>query len=298
MTLERADWAALEEISRTEAESYAAFLHGHPIQTIRIKERDVAFCLSGKGEPAVLIFAGGWGGPELSYETILALEDGHRVIVIDTDSISRPSELAEVADGLMDRLGIDRIALVGQSLAGILGQVYFRRRPERVAGMVLALTPAPHKKNARRWALALIQVLPLSLFRVLLARSLKRLSRTTKPIPEDVSERLAFKGTFTARMFRSYATRRKLTGVLKLAFALSAAGDYTPEELGSWPGKLLVITSPDDPYHRDIAVFSDAFPRTEIVKLPEGYGHIAPQVFREEFFTAIRDFLGSLRAPT
>jgi len=297
MTLDQADWAALEEISRTETERYAAFLRGHPIQTIRIKERDVAYCLSGTGEPAVLIFAGGWGGPDLSYETILALENRHRVIVIDTDSISRPSELAEVADGLMDRLGIDRIALVGQSLAGILGQVYFRRRPERVAGMALALTPAPHERKARKWALALIQIIPLSLFRLLLSRSLKRLSRTTKPIPGDVSERLAFKGALATRIFRSYATRRKLLGVLKLAFALSAAGDYTPEELGSWPGKLLVITSPDDPSHRDIAVFSDVFPRTEIVKLPEGYGHIAPQVFREEFFTAIRDFLGTIRSP-
>lgn len=264
---------------------------------MRIKEREVAFCLSGAGEPAVLIFAGGWGGPELSYETILALEDKHRVIVIDADSIGRASELAEVADAFLDRLGIGPVALVGQSLAGILGQVYFRRRPERVAGMVLALTPAPHKKNARKWAIALIQVLPLSLFRILLARSLKRLSRTAKPIPDALSERLAFKGALTARMFRSYATRRKLLGILKLAFALSAAGEYTRDELGSWLGKLLVITSPDDPYHADIAVFRDVFPRAEIVSLPEGYGHLAPQVFREEFFTVIRDFLGTLRAP-
>lgn len=33
-------------------------------------------------------------------------------------------------------MGIGQITLVGQSLAGILGQVYFRRRPERVVSTV------------------------------------------------------------------------------------------------------------------------------------------------------------------
>lgn len=294
MTLDQKDWASLEGISRSETAKFADFLRRHPVQEIRLKERDVAFSLSGTGEPAVLIFAGGWGGPDLVYETTLALEDRHRVIVIDAGSISRPSELADATDALLDKLGVGRVALVGQSLGGILGQIYFRLRPGRVAGLALALTPAPRQKKAKRWALALIQVLPLSLFRLLMARSMKSLSRTAKPVPEALSERLAFKMALTARMFRSYATRRKLLGVLKLAFALSAAGDYTREELEGWPGKLLVITSPDDPYNGDIGIFQNAFPRTEVFRLPEGYGHVAPQVFREEFFTAIRDFLGSL----
>jgi hypothetical protein len=51
------------------------------------------------------------------------------------------------------------------------------------------------------------------------------------------------------------------------------------------------ITSPDDPYHGDAQLLQDAFPRTEVVTLPEGYGHIVPQVHRQEFFSAIRGFL-------
>jgi pimeloyl-ACP methyl ester carboxylesterase len=290
------DWKTLESVSNGETERFRAFLSGHPVRQVNVGGGNVATCQSGHGEPTVLIFAGGWGGPELLYETILALEDRHRVIVIDAGPIHRPAELAEVTDAILDKEGIGRVALVGQSLSGILGQVYFRRRPGRVTGMVLALTTAPRRKKAKKWALTLVRLVPLSLFRLLLARSLKRLSRTEKPIPEEAAERLAFKGAFTVMMFRSYATRRKLLGVLQLAFALSAAGDYSREELGRWPGKLLVITSPDDPYHGDTKIFQEVFSSTEVVSLPGGYGHIAPQVHRREFFSAIRDFLATLGA--
>jgi len=285
------DWEALESISKVETERFREFIHTHPIQEITVGERNVTFCISGKGDPAVLIFTGAWGGPELAYETILALEDRHRVIVIDVGSIDHPTNLAEITDTILDQEGINRVAIVGQSVSGILGQVYFRQKPGRVDRMVLALTPAPHQKKAKKWALALIQKIPLFLFRLMLAKSLKRLSRTIKPIPEEATERLAFKGALMARIFRGYATRKKLLGMLKLAFALSSAGDYTKEEVSGWPGKLLVITSPDDPYYKDTQVFQEVFPSTEVVTLAEGFGHVAAQVFRQMFFSAIQSFL-------
>jgi pimeloyl-ACP methyl ester carboxylesterase len=239
----------------------------------------------------VLIFTGGWGGPELAYETILTLEKNHRVIVIDVGSIDQPAEMVEVAETIMDQEGISKVAVVGQSISGILGQVFFRQKPERVDRMVLALTPAPHQEKARKWALSLIQKIPLFLFRLMLAKSLRRLSRTDKPIPEEVAERLSFKQLFTGMIFRGYATQKKLVGVLRLAFALSSAGDYSKEEVSGWSGKLLVITSPDDPYYKDTPLFQEVFPRTEVVTLEEGFGHVAPQVFQKSFFSAIQDFL-------
>ena len=289
------DWEALEGVSRMETERFRQFLRNHPIRETPFGEGDVSFYVGGKGAPTVLIYAGGWGGPELGYETILALEDRHQVIIIDVGDIDQPTDFAEITDMILYKQRIDRVALLGQSLSGILGQVYFRQKPDRVGNMVMALTPAPRKKKVKKWVLTLIRIIPLSLFRLMIAQSVKRLSRTAKPIPEEAMERMAFKGMLMARMFRGYATRRKLLGVLKLVFALNTAGDYSREELSSWPGKLLVITSPDDPYYGDAQVLQEVFPRTEVVSLPEGYGHVTPQVHQQVFFSAIQSFLGNLK---
>lgn len=286
------DWEAFEALSKEETQRFREFLNTHKVQEITIGKRDVTFSAIGKGDPTVLMFTGGWGGPELAYETILALKESHRVIVIDVGSIDQADELANVTDAILDQEGIKRVAIVGQSVSGILGQLYFRQKPERVDRMVLAFTPAPHQKKAKKWALVLIRSIPLFLFRLMMAKSIKRLSRISKTIPEEVAERMAFKQSFTAKMFRSYITRKKLIGVLNLAFALSLAGDYSKDEVSNWSGKLLVITSPDDPYYADSALFQDVFSRTEVITLPEGYGHVAPQVYRDRFFSSIQDFLG------
>jgi len=285
------DLSSLEKISSHEFQRFSQFLDSHSTKTFEAPDGPVTYSVSGAGEPPVLMFAGGWGGPELGYETILGIEGRNRVIVIDIGTINTPKMMAEITDRILEAEKIKDVILVGQSMSGILAQVFFRERRDRIRGMILTNTPAPRKKKARKWALVLLKLTPLSLFKKLAARALKRLSRTEKELSAETREILAFKRAFTSLMFQRYVTRKKFLAALHLAFALSDKGDYMEEELRDWAGTLFVITSDDEPYHRDVVLFQTFFPRCEVHKLPTGFGHIAPQVFREEFFDTIRTFL-------
>jgi len=199
-------------------------------------------------------------------------------------------------DRVLDAEGIDRVVLVGQSMGGILGQVYFRENPDRVEGMVLINTIAPRPERCKKWALVLLRALPFRVFKLFAKKSLARLGRYKTDIPTEIEERLRFKNVFVSINFNRLVSKSRISNALELAYHLNGRGGYTLEELNGWPGRLHLITSEDDPYFPDIELFQKAFSRISLFHLPKGYGHVAPQIFRDEFFAEIRRFIRGLES--
>ncbi len=100
----------------------------------------------GRGEPLVLVH--GLGG---SWQNWLAnipalARSGFRVLAVDLPgfgqsdalpSTTSMSDLAEVLEGLLDRLELEQAVIVGHSLGGLVAMHFAQARPERTRGLVL-----------------------------------------------------------------------------------------------------------------------------------------------------------------
>ena len=102
------------------------------------------FVRAGAGPPVVLVH--GFASSLYTWKDVLpALAAAHEVVALDLPGFGasdRPpdlsfEDLSAAVLGLMDRLGIERAALVGNSMGGGVAAVVAAERPQRVSALVL-----------------------------------------------------------------------------------------------------------------------------------------------------------------
>ena len=71
----------LREISLSEHARLVGFLESHELRRFRAGDHEIDYYRCGKGNQTILIFAGGWGGPQLVYDMVMGLEESHQVVV-------------------------------------------------------------------------------------------------------------------------------------------------------------------------------------------------------------------------
>lgn len=101
--------------------------------------------------PVVLLHGAGFDGESNFYRIIPALTDHYRLIVPDHRAHGRSDrtrgriDIETFADDLeqvLDALGIDRVAVFGYSMGGMVALSFAARHPERVTALVLGATAA------------------------------------------------------------------------------------------------------------------------------------------------------------
>ncbi|WP_326837387.1 alpha/beta hydrolase [Amycolatopsis rhabdoformis] len=107
----------------------------------------------GEGRPVLLLHGAGPGATAWSNfnRNIATLAASYRVIALDlpgwgrssTPTVESRRHLVEAAVGLLDGLGIEKAAYVGNSMGGMMAVATAIRFPERVSNMVLMGTPSP-----------------------------------------------------------------------------------------------------------------------------------------------------------
>lgn len=288
---------SLRGVSDTEYKRFEAFLAAHTLKYIQSGDVAIPYYHCGEGSRTILTFAGGWGGPQLLFETILGFERRNRMVVIDVSDFDNPEDFSQAANQVLDKERVPRVILMGQSASGITAQVYFTRNQGRVDGIVLTNTLAPRPERSKKWALWLLQILPFSLLKALAKKKLTKLGEFEQEIPAEILERRRFAGALMAGMMDHYITRRKTMNMLKLAFAFNEQDQYRQGDLAGWQGRALLITSEDDPYYKDVALLEAGIPNSEVHRLPTGYKHLAPQILRDEFHARIQSFIDGLDSP-
>jgi len=109
-------------------------------------------------------------------------------------------------------------------------------------------------------------------------------------IPTETKERMQFKSAFMKQVVEQQFSKRFLMNAADMAFQFHKDEEYTVEDFKDWKGKILIISSKDDPCYKDLDILKKNLPHTEIFLFPEGYRHMAPMVFRDEFHNRIKDF--------
>ncbi|KQT89582.1 hydrolase [Marmoricola sp. Leaf446] len=113
--------------------------------TVRLHGHDLSYVDSGTG-PVVLFIHGILGSQRQWEHLVDRMDDDHRVLLPDlfghgdsakpSGDYSLSSHAATLRD-LLDRLGVDRVTLVGHSLGGGIAMQFFYLFPERVERLVL-----------------------------------------------------------------------------------------------------------------------------------------------------------------
>ena len=145
---------------------------GAPGSFLEVDGQRVHYIATGEGEPVVLIH--GWNGSAFSFRhTIPELAPRYRVVAPDLIGFGysdRPAHgdysltgQAGLVAGVMDRLGIERAAVIGHSMGGGVAMRLALRHPERVTRLALvdSVTVA-EQRRAVRFANLLRPLLPLA----------------------------------------------------------------------------------------------------------------------------------------
>lgn len=284
----------LESVPEPERTRLAEFVRANPLREVESDGRCLRYLAAGRGELPILLLTAAYGSPYVVYDSALRLGRDHRVVVADVGEASSLDELAADVDRVLDMEGLDRVVAFGQSLGGILAQAYLMGRPVRVEAMVLAQTVAPRRENNRRAALWVVHALPGFAIRALVAHKLRRVA--VPGLPAAQAARLAASRALLLDAVRATLTRRRITHTVRLVFEFNQHPEYGAAGRGAWAGRVLVITSEDDPGFGDTERIRAALPSTEVHALPSGAGHLAPLAHGGEFWARIEQFLLSLRS--
>ena len=277
------------DVSQTELKRLQDFLETHEIRQIDVEGKSIKYYSCGKGEQTILTFSGGHSGLETVYETVLGFENDYRMVVVDISLFKGLTEFSQGVNKVLEREGVDRVFVIGQSLSGMYSQIYFKRNYDIVDAMVLTNTFAPSQKKSKKWGLILLHLFPFFLLKAIFKLEIRKWTPKAE-IPTEAKERMQFKSAFMKQVVDQQFSKGFLMNAVKLVFQFHKDAEYTVEDFKDWKGKILIISSKDDPCYKDLDILKKNLPHTEIFLFPEGYRHMAPMVFRDEFHNRIKDF--------
>jgi len=277
------------DVSQTELKRLQDFLETHEIREIDVEGKSIKYYSCGKGEQTILTFSGGHSGLETVYETVLGFENDFRMVVVDISLFISPSEFSQGVNKVLEKEGVGQVFVTGQSLSGMYSQIYFKRNYNTVDAMVLTNTFAPSQKKSKKWGLTLLRLFPFFLLKAIFKLEIRKWTPKAE-IPTETKERMQFKSAFMKQVVEQQFSKRFLMNAADMAFQFHKDEEYTVEDFKDWKGKILIISSKDDPCYKDLDILKKNLPHTEIFLFPEGYRHMAPMVFRDEFHNRIKDF--------
>jgi hypothetical protein len=278
-------------VSQKELRRFQDFLATHPLKHTEFKGRSVSYLICGKGGKTMLTFSGGHSGPWAVYGSIAGFEEKFRMVVVDFSSCDRLDDFSQSVNHVLRLENIGSVCVTGQSLTGVFAQAYFRRNVNRVEAMVLTNTLAPKRERNKMAALTVLRICPTVLLKPLIKRSLARVGKIDADISPEVEQRLAFRMALLRHDIDRMASKKSLLDLVSMLFEFNEKDTVPIENFDRWPGKVLIVTSEDEPYREDVELLMTYYPTAKLFSFPAGWRHAAPLINMEKFQSIIRDFL-------
>jgi pimeloyl-ACP methyl ester carboxylesterase len=257
----------------------AEFRGGHTPKSLTHRGVEWRYYVGGSGDRVLLRLSGALGLAEFSFQQIRLFERQFRVIAPDYPPVSSLAQMTAGLFAILDEEGVDRADVSGGSFGGLLAQALVRQAPERVASLVLSHTGAPDGKR-RSVATAIVAAMPMRLLRGLLKA---RLGKTL-----DAAD------TFWRRYFDRAIDQMTKADIVSRVRLQAEFGAWTwgPDDLASWPGRVLLIEGEDDPLFPPAARarLRALYPSAQVYRF-EGTGHAAAVLKPEEYAAVVTRFL-------
>lgn len=271
---------------------FRSFLRSHTLKQSTIDGTAVPYYACGRGERALVIFCGGHSTPYTVWENIETYEADHRVLVLDISGFGTVGALSSGINQVLDHEGVDRVVLLGASLAGLIAQIYLKHNLDRVDGTVLINTMALRPESNKPLSLLLTKAMPGFLLRSLFRKKLRGYFREALEDPRS-AEGARFGLAHLDEVMAEHFTKRKLINLLSVLFEFGREG-FTRDDLAEWRGRALVVSSEDDPGFKDLEWLVENLPNSASHTFPAGLGHLPQLAHREKFESLIRGFVAQL----
>lgn len=271
---------------------FRRFLSSHEIRLLRTRGVEAAYYACGQGSRTLLTFCGGHSTPYTAWETIESYEGSYRVLVIDVSCFGSVAALCDGVDAILHHERVDRVVLMGASLAGIIAQIYLKHRPDRVDGAVLMNTIALKQADPKPYALLLLRALPGFALRALFRKRFRAYFKAALADPR-AEEAARFGLAHLDDVMANHFSKKKAINLVRTISEFTREG-YTRADLGGWSGRALIVASEDDAGFKDVEWLTENLPAAETEILPRGLGHLPQLVHRERFERLIREFVARL----
>lgn len=280
------------DVPAEHLDRFRAFLGSHTLKRADLDGVEVPYYACGQGERTLLSFCGGHSTPTTLWETIGSYEADFRVVAIDISGFSSVARLSGGVLRILEREGVDRVVLLGASLAGLIAQIFLRHNSARVDGAILINTMAMKPGGDKPISLWLTKLMPGPLLKAIFG---KKLRRYFKEALEDsrAAAGARFGLAHLEEVLALHFTKRKVVNLLSVLFEFGREG-YTRADLADWEGRALVIVSEDDHGFGDLEWLTENLPNCESEVFPSGLGHLPQLAHRDKFELLIRKFLAEL----
>jgi pimeloyl-ACP methyl ester carboxylesterase len=199
------------------------------------------------------------------------------------------SELVDGLAALLGRLAIEKIILFAASFGGDVGQCFVRKYLERVSKLILLNTGIPDKRlgKATQRSKPLVTLLPMSVVRLLLQKILEK-ALSVRP-----EERLFWKEILHELI--AQLTRADLVSSFDETIDYRLNYNFSTADLASWPGKILILQSDDDPATKPAMrlALRSLYPQAQVHTFHSA-GHTPFLSQPEEFYPVVSAFLHGL----
>ena len=280
------------DVPAATLERFRAFLRSHALQELDVEGIAVPYVDSGRGSRTLVGFCGGHSTPYSAWQTIESFERDYRILVADISGFGTVAHLNRGIDRLLDSSGVDRVVLLGQSLAGLISQIYFKQRSDRVDGMVLTNTLALKPGGDKPLVLMILRCFPESLLRAMFKRKFRAYFDKGLEDPE-ARDACRFGLAHLDDVMTNHFTKKKVVHLMSVLMEFGREG-YQRADFPDWQGKNLVMTSEDDAGFKDLEWLLENLPGASSHVFPAGLGHLPQLVHRDKIERVIRDFLSQL----
>jgi pimeloyl-ACP methyl ester carboxylesterase len=270
-------------------EELRKFRATHQPEHVTVKGVTWDYIASGEGSEGLLLLPGGAMVGESLFTRIPAFEDRYRVIAPDYPYVSTAALLLDGLAAVLDAEEVRVAHVLGPSYGGLVAQCFVRRHPKRVRSLILTNTAVPPRRLLwpARIFLTLLPLVPLGWLQAHRERTLARaFSGVPSVPPEDQMFWRDYQHGLVSRL-----SKEELRGMGRLGIDLVESFRFAPDELASWPGRVLILESDEDivtPEQR--AELRRRYPQARVHTF-HGAGHTPWMSHKEEYLSVINEFL-------
>jgi len=270
-------------------EELREFRATHPLKHTTVEGVGWDYIASGEGDEALFLLPGGAMVGEAGFTRIPTFEERYRVITPDYPQVSDAARLLDGLAGVLDAEGVHVAHVLGPSYGGLVAQCFVRRHPGRVKTLILANTLVPPRSLLwpSKIFLTLLPFVPVGCLRTFRERTLARSFSGVPSVPEEDQ---AFWRDYQHELV-SRLSKPELRDMYRLGIDLMQSFRFEPDDLASWPGRVLILQSDEDivtPEQR--AELRQTYPQARVHTF-RGAGHTPWISHREEYLSAIKEFL-------